>query len=352
MVKILPQKLYKVIVLFTGAMLLFVSDILSQDIQFSQFYNVPLYVSPAFAGSTHSTRASFHQRLQWPGVDAKYTTSVISLDHYVPHHKLGLGLMAIKDYQGSRTFSSTDIQAAASYEINLNQKVVFRPGVQVGIVSRYINYAELLFPSMFDNKGQVSGPDPADYGKQRKYFVDISSGGILFSKNAWLGFTAHHINTPNQSFYNGKFADPVISRLPLKYSFTGGYKILIGNNSRSYQEREMERSFTPTFHYKAQGKSDQLDIGVYFLYDYFVSGIWYRGIPIKKYDHRFQNNESIILFLGLKWESWRVGYSYDFVISKLASSRANGAHELNLTYIVHHRYKKKKPVRRMPCPTF
>ncbi|MFA9210006.1 MAG: type IX secretion system membrane protein PorP/SprF, partial [Yersinia sp. (in: enterobacteria)] len=39
-----------------------------------------------------------------------------------------------------------------------------------------------------------------------------------------------------------------------------------------------ERSITPAFIYKAQGKFDQLDVGMYLTYEPVVFGLWYRGL--------------------------------------------------------------------------
>ena len=82
-----------------------------QDIQFSQFYGSPLYLNPAFTGSAHNYRAILHQRLQWPSLDAKYTTTLFSLDGYSNEYKSGLGLVFFKDVQGKNIISSTEVAA-------------------------------------------------------------------------------------------------------------------------------------------------------------------------------------------------------------------------------------------------
>ena len=54
--------------------LLAAPEVNGQDPQFSQFYAAPLYLNPAFAGSTNQGRAGTNYRNQWPAVDANYTT--------------------------------------------------------------------------------------------------------------------------------------------------------------------------------------------------------------------------------------------------------------------------------------
>src|SRR5690606_9578417 len=109
----------------------------------------------------------------------------------------------------------------------------------------------------------------------------------------------------------------------------------------------------PTFHYKFQGKSDQFDLGVYGIYDVLMLGFWYRGLPIvKQYRKEVPNHESMIFLVGLKMKSFSVSYSYDVTVSRLAAASTGGSHEINLTYLHHKIQKKKKPMKRLPCPQF
>ncbi|MCR6640193.1 MAG: type IX secretion system membrane protein PorP/SprF [Sporocytophaga sp.] len=316
-----------------------------QDIQFSQFYGAPLYVNPAFAGSTHKTRLVLHQRIQWPKLDGKYITSLFSADTYFSKYRSGLGLQVYKDWQGSNTINSTDVSLSYSYEIFLTSKIVIRPGLQLGYISRTLDYSDLAFSYQYDNDGNIA--PGFDNGKVKKQFMDLSTGAVIYTENLWVGFAANHINTPNQSFVNGK------APLPAKYSFTAGYQINFSRGpDKSTLQEEKQISLIPTVHYKFQGKSDQTDLGVYGVYDQLIAGFWYRGIPgLKRYKKGVQNNESIVGLVGWKYNNLAITYSYDFIVSRLVPARSGGAHEINLTYIFNKR-KKIKPMRRMPCPHF
>lgn len=322
----------------------------AQDIQFSQFYAVPLYQNPAFAGGAHHTRAILHQRLQWPRLDAKYVTSLFSFDHYLASYRSGVGLMVWRDWQGGGTITSTDISLHYSYEIPFSSEITFRPGLSISAVSRSIDYARLRFPSQYnDSVGYINGSSsPFAVNNPQLWYPDIGSGGVIYSDKLWFGFAVHHMNLPNQSFIKN------VARLPIKTSFTGGYRIVLkGTSSPStLMEDPKNISIIPTFHYKFQGKSDQLDLGIYTYYDQYVIGFWYRGLPVKRYREGIQNNESMIFLIGWKVKWLSITYSYDLVVSKLASSGTGGAHEINLTYLHHKPQKKHKPMKRLPCPQF
>jgi type IX secretion system PorP/SprF family membrane protein len=337
------------------ALFLFIGKpILAQDIQYSQFYNVPMYQNPAFAGSAHATRVILHQRLQWPSLDAKYMTSMVSVDHFFANYNSGVGLMVQKDYQGQKNISSTEVHGLYSYELPVSRELSVRAGLDVGYVSRFTNYSVVTVPQQFNsnNPAPATGANPYDQYPSKKGYVDVSSGALVYSKQWWLGLAASHLDVPNQSPIKS-----APSRLPMKFAFTGGYKIpLIHKKYMAYMEDETEISLTPTFQYKSQGKSDQLDLGAYVRYSQFMFGAWYRGIPVKHYKtpggKRLQNNESIVAMVGMKYQGISVTYSYDIVVSRLGRYNPGGSHELNITW-VHHRHKKKhKQLKRLPCPSF
>jgi type IX secretion system PorP/SprF family membrane protein len=331
----------------------------AQDIQYSQFYNVPMYQNPAFAGSAHAPRVVMHQRLQWPtfvsnvnNTSAKYTTSLVSVDHFFANYNSGVGLMVQQDYQGKQNISSTEVHGLYSYELPVSREVSVRAGLDVGYVSRYTNYS-LTVPQQYDpnNPSQnTTVANPYSGFTNRKGYVDVSSGALVYTKQWWMGLAASHLDVPN--------VVPIgTSRLPMKFALTGGYKIpLIHKKYMAYLEDETEISLTPTFQYKSQGKSDQLDLGAYVRYSQIMFGAWYRGIPVKHYKtpqgKRLQNNESIVAMIGMRYQSISVTYSYDIVVSRLGRYSPGGAHEFNITW-VHHRHKKKhKQLKRLPCPSF
>jgi len=319
---------------------------LGQDIQFSQFYANPLYLNPAFAGSVHQSRAIFHQRLQWPALEAKYITSLLSLDYYFEKYNSGIGVMVYKDWQGGSRIATSEIDFQYSYELSINKYYSFRAGFQGSYVSRNVNYNVLTFPDQFTSKGYTGQNTNEPFDGQNKNYLDLSVGGILYSRNIWAGITYSHINQPNQSFYDNE------SLLPYKLTFIGGYKIvLVEDDGRSDKVKEV--SITPTFHYKLQGKSDQVDIGIYGLYHAIIGGLWYRGIPLfKKYNRHLQNNESFVILGGYKYHNFSISYSYDFTVSKLVRAITGGSHELNLTYVFDWPKQKRRFRKRLPCPHF
>lgn len=318
----------------------------AQDVQFSQFYAVSPYQNPAFIGGAHALRAMVHSRVQWPGLDANYTTYLASVDNFAHKANSGYGLMITHDRQGSNTISTTSIDLQYAYEIPVTADFTIRAGLHGGMVQRFLNYSSIVLPSQIDpSTGDPIGP--GNFGNKQRYYVDISSGLLAYSSRFWGGISAHHLNQPNQTFISGQ------SRLPYKVAITTGMKFPIRSGKQMAYLHEGDRIvLTPCLHYKLQGKNDQLDLGAYLLYDQLLLGLWYRGIPVKHYKPKISNNESMVLSTGWKYNEWTFGYSFDFVISKLGIGRTFGAHEINVTYIYDKKSHSHKPMKRLPCPDF
>jgi len=297
----------------------------AQDPQFTQFYAAPLYVNPAFAGSTGDGRLIANYRNQWPGLDANFVTYAFSYDQYFSRIRSGIGVLIKRDEQGgggNAPLISNDASLVYSYSIPLNDRLVFQPGLQLGYGYRDINFGSFLFGDQIDTGGPTGTPTGEQFAFERLGYFDVSLGGIVFSSNFWVGASVKHLNQPNLSFLGEE------DRLPIRISAHAGYKIPIGYN------RDGEGpSITPAVMYLAQGAFDQLSIGAYVNYDPLILGLWYRGLPIKSEpDFTGVNQDAFAAVVGFRMNRFTVGYSYDYTVSRLVNANTLGAHEISLIY--------------------
>lgn len=329
----------------------------AQDPQFSQFYAAPLYLNPAFAGSTNQGRAGINYRNQWPAIDANFTTISAFADFYLEDYKSGVGMIINRDYVNLVGLQSLSLALQYSYDLEIVKGLSFRPGLEVALYNRSINFGRLTFGDQFDfDTGQPTNPTGETLRGSNKFFPDLSAGGVFYTPRAWVGFAAHHLTQPNQSISGDN------SRLPIKYSAHGGYKFFLkpGIMGQGVYSRKSERSIAPAVQYRHQGPFDQMDVGMYFTLEPILLGTWYRGIPFKQVQG-FSNNESIVLLVGLtilrgdakRQDVLNIGYSYDYTISKLGPG-AGGSHEFSLVYTFPIRNPRKPPLDKMviPCPEF
>ena len=139
----------------------------------------------------------------------------------------------------------------------------------------------------------------------------------------------------------------------MKLAATSGYKLILKQftSNTDFFKRTVEYNLIPTVHYKLQGKSDQVDFGLYSQIDRLLVGLWYRGIPVKRLNG-IQNNESAVILAGFKYRNIVFTYSYDLTVSRLSRARSGGSHELNLTLYFEKQKNTVKPMKRLPCPDY
>ena len=319
----------------------------AQDPHFSQYYAAPLYLNPAFAGTSADHRFIANYRNQWPSIANGFVTYAFSYDYNLADLRSGVGLLATVDKAGSANLSSTTLQFIYSYKVELANQWIITPGLSFGYGNRDIDFNKLVFGDQldFDEDGQVPTTDSqvANNLGSTGYF-DFGTGILIYNKSVWAGFSVSHLNQPNRSLLNEE------SKIPVKTSLHAGVKIPL---YKGVFKRDRISSIAPSFVYQNQGEFDQLDVGLHFFYEPVMLGAWYRGIPIQQDQKDNVSQDAVVLILGMKFENMEVGYSYDFTISDL-SAVSGGAHEISLKYNVALSIGRggKKPTKYIPCPTF
>jgi type IX secretion system PorP/SprF family membrane protein len=318
----------------------------AQDPQFSQYFAAPLYLNPAFTGTTQDHRFIANYRNQWPNAARGFVTYAFSYDYNLYHYNSGIGFLATVDQAGTAGMKSSQFNFLYSYKWNVSNKWVVSAGLNFGYAFRSVDINKIIFADQlqFDSDGNVPSDDPAMYSLGMSSYFDFNSGVLAYNKNFWIGFSASHINTPNRSLLNQE------SIIPIKTSLHGGVRIpLYGGPFK----RDHISVLAPSFVYKQQGKFDQLDIGLHFLYDPVMIGVWYRGIPIQQNVKDNISQDAVVIILGFQFEKVEIGYSYDFTVSELGPI-SGGAHEIALKYKlgIQMQAKTKKKEKFIPCPTF
>lgn len=326
--------------IFLTYSILFLASLLSaQDPQFSQFYANPLYLNPAFTGTSVQSRFVLATRVQWPSIPGAFQTYSASYDQFFSEINSGFGFNIYYDRAGTGGLSTTNARFLYAYEIKINRNLFIRPAVEFGYVFRALDFSRLTFGDQLQTDNPISGEIISDQAVQ---YADIGGGVLLYSPDYWVGFALSHINTPNESFLNEK------SPLPMKFSVHGGYRFTLnGKNS-------LNRDYIyVAANYKAQGKFDQLDLGAYYEHNSLTLGLWYRGLPVAYSKTSGIGRDAVVLLVGYKQSNLSFAYSYDITISNLGLN-TGGSHELTVTYQWANRKNKRltKRKRVVSCPKF
>ncbi|MEA2043696.1 MAG: type IX secretion system membrane protein PorP/SprF [Bacteroidota bacterium] len=328
----------------------------AQIAHYSQFYTTPMTIAPSFAGFTGHSRLSLNWRDQWPAISGTFLTYSVGFDHYFSRAKSGIGVLAFRDQAGSGNLALTETGVQYSYKLkigqkrgNINNEWFLRPGIYFKYSQRTIDFHKLTFGDMILYDGQTVSNTSEAPPLPKKGYLDFAASLMGYTDLYWGGFTVDHLLRPDQSLTG------IESKLPLKYSVYGGAKVLLkGKRNRIVRYGRTPESLTFAFHYRIQGKYDQLDIGTYWDHDPIVLGAWFRGIPIvDKVRGNYENIDAIIVLLGYKVSrSLKVGYSYDITVSNLLSN-TGGSHEISLVYEFNKNlddFRAKHTI--IPCPSF
>ena len=309
----------------------------SQDAIFSQFYANPLYLNPALAGSEHCPRVGLNYRNQWPGLEKGFVTYNLSYDQYVRFLQGGIGLNLVHDVQNA-CLKTTIINAMYSYTLQMATNFYLAGGFQASYMMKRIDW-DFVFQDMLH---PLYGPiyvssENRDMSNPYRNHFDFSLGFIGYSQKTFLGLAVHHLTQPNESF--SKNASDATLKLKLTAHFGTEFEI----NPPGSKIKRGDLKVAPQLIYQQQGEFQQFNWGLYLIRKEFSAGIWAR----QNFDFQY---DAITMMLGYRQENFRIGYSYDFTVSRL--SRATmGAHELSFAFIFGctEKASKRKAIR---CPMF
>ena len=335
------MKEIKNLLLLTLFLAISLMDANAQDPQFSQFYATPLYLSPSYAGSVKKSRLMLDNRIQWAALPKAYTTYALAGDHNFAKRNFGVGFVFTRDVSGEGRLAQNTIGVVYAYRLEIKNIVTFRPGIGFYYTLTSVDFLRNTFFDQLNQQGAGTGSTvsiiPAD---NQRAFPDASASLLIHTAGVWLGFTADHLLRQNQSLIR------YIDYVQLKYTLFGGARFPIANNSLFSQGQSLSASFL----YKRQGYFNQLDLTTIFSSRPFMVGISFRGIPFLKQQgvDYYNSTDAVVLHFGYSFKDFTFAYSYDFTVSKLATS-TGGAHELSVIYDLSELASPKRK-RAMPCP--
>jgi len=334
------MKLQHIFIAFWGVGMFWSTGTYAQDPQFSQYYNAPIYLNPGFTGTTEAQRIISNNRVQWTQLKSPFVTNAVSYDVYMDRLNSGFGVMAMTDRAGSANLRTTTIGALYAAKVRLSKDWMFSPGLNFSYGSRGVDFDKLVFGDQIEYNGPTVDDAVAQLN-MRNYF-DFSSGAVLYTNKLWIGFSAHHINQPNHSLLGEE------SKLPMKISTHAGMRIPVKMHPLAKAKLS---AIMPSFIYSKQGEFQQLDLGVNFVYDPLLFGLWYRGMPIQKNVSEKINHDALIFILGINLNYLEVGYSYDLSISEVGF-QSGGSHELSvvLEFAGLNPNKVRRKDKFLPCP--
>jgi type IX secretion system PorP/SprF family membrane protein len=323
------------------------TNLAAQDPNFSQFFASPLTLNPALTGKFNGVvRVAGNYRNQWPTINTAFRTTTVSADFGVLGNRIpendqfGVGVMGMYDQNGNGVMKNSYISGSLAYHKALDEYGYHQLGVGFSgtYAQRRLDAGKLNFEDELTSLG-FTGNTAEIFGSNG--FLNINyadvNAGIIYNgatndyNNFYFGASIYHINRPKVSFQGADFL------LEPRYTLHGGGYFPVADAttlfvSANYQN---QAGASETIFGAAIGLTvnDDFDRAV----DVYA-GSWIRL------------NDAIIPYIGIEFNTLRVGISYDVNTSRLAAaSRRQGGMELSLIYTQKHSDPNKK---KLNCPRF
>lgn len=297
----------------------------AQDPEFSQFYSNPLYLNPAFTGTSGLSRVAINYRNQWPNHGNTYVTNYLSFDKFVSSLRGGIGFQVMYDVQLNGIIRDLNSYFLYAHHFKVNERLFFSLALEAGVIYKQYNVSGLVFPGMIDqNNGDIYGVYAIPTENGHKLIPDFSVGVVGQQDDVYFGLAINHLTHPDQSIIQGDQS----GRLPLKITVHAGAK------GHEFHHGLLSRPFTlsPNLVYQQQGSFKQINLGMYMKEDWLTFGLWFRNnLSVRP--------NSVIAMFGYQKEKFQFGYSFDYTLSNL-SSYGYGAHEISLIFFFGRKHNQ------------
>ena len=256
-----------------------------------------LNINPSATGNSENVNIFSTTRAQWIGLDDKSgpITTLLNAHWFISKISSGLGATFYYDKIGLST-STINAKLAYAYQVDLSKSVLMSFGLSAGIINKRLDPTQHIIRS---------GNDDGLYELQNKLYFDMGFGFEIVHKYVLGGFSIQHlIGTWDPK----KITSITIS--PAYHAYVRGKFDLAP-----------KWTLTPSFLFMNSAQLFNYELNAIVFYDkMFWGGLGYRF------------NSNIMTFtIGVEYEWFRVGYSYDLGVGKVYSLN-NNTHELMLSF--------------------
>jgi len=306
---------------------------LGQDLVFSQYYNAPIHINPAFAGLNNYPQFTSNYRLQWPGINNVYKTFAFSYDQYFNKLNSGIGFTALTDDQGEGTLKTTKLSGIYAYRLRFRKDWQLKFGLEVGFSQSRLDFAKLIFfdqidPAVgpFDSAGVPFPSGEIQPENLSNGYLDVNFGMLFYNPQFYVGLTFDHINGPYSGFLasnsNESFAIPIV------LAINAGTQIVLESDNKG----KPSTFISPNILIAKQSGFSQINVGAYMQIKQLFGGAWIR--------HTLGNLDAFIFTAGIDLSYIKIGYSFDLTGSRLGPN-TGGSHEIGIILRLKNLEKKE-----------
>lgn len=320
--------------LTTLLLISFVCSANAQEPFFSQFYNAPYLVNPAFTGTAHGymrvgvNYKSYFNEFEEFNTSAVYADLSLLENDRNPDYG-GVGISIVHD-QAGKAITNTKAMMAFAYHNAFgrerNEFIAF--GMQAGVDNTNVDFSGLSTQNQWVN-GLGFNPSLSSgeaVQGDNSTVLDLSAGFLWYkflrNGNSFnVGLSAYHLSAPKRDFLGQE--NPIERRLSLH----GSARLALSQTM----------NLAPSILYWYQGGDHTVNPGASFEFtlkneSFFSLGVWARNL------------DAVIGSVQIEYQNLMIGASYDLLLSSIADQTRNGGFELSISYLIKRTYKKRARV--------
>ena len=308
-----------------------------QDIHFSQFYNAPLTVNPAFTGVFDGVaRVCNNYRSQWSSLGGGYKTISLSGETQFrsrsrDNQYFGVGLLLYQDKAGEAQFKKTIAAGSFSFTTAIDERaghwISF--GLQASLNQWSYDFSKATWDEQWNgDRFDASIPTTEVVQLPTFSYLNVNAGANYFYvpddfNSISFGASVSNLLQPNVTFF-----------APLLDAMYGRRLTVHGSGDFSITDNR-ETFINPRILFQMQGKQKELVMGGYlrnklrfrslytgFQKDMFIDfGAFYRL------------QESFITSVRFNYFAFGVGFSYDWGAGQLSRLASANSWEIGLSYV-------------------
>jgi type IX secretion system PorP/SprF family membrane protein len=279
---------------------------------FSQYTFNEIFINPAYAGSHEALSFSSVYRKQWVNIEGAPTTKTFTAHSHLFKSKVGLGITAYQDQIG--VAAQTGFFANYAFRIRLNKGTL-----SLGMLGGYSGYQERLT----EIKTTESGDARFSSNTPMVFAPNFGFGTYYYTKRFYFGVSVPRMITNKliiNQYSQVERVDGSLNTDALHYFVATGFIFDVNPLVK----------LRPSMMIKAV-------LNAPIEYDVNMSALLYTALWVGA-GYRSGDSWNILTALQVN-NQLRIGYSYDYTITKLKDF-AGGSHEFSMNYVLKYNTKK------------
>lgn len=290
-------------ILFLFFLVLVVLESQAQDPNFTQKTGNINHFNPALVGTQSDFGVQLNYRNQWYPFEGGLTTASFLTNYYLKSG-LGFGLEVKSESVGSTR--SDALKANINHSFSKNGFEI-KTGANIGILQNSIDVTKLNFRDPNDPiLNEIKEHNP-------KRGVSIDLGVASYYKGFLLALSALQVNEPLLEM-------TINPTIPIKRRFV---------TTIGYHKKLKTFDLATLITYQQQGRSSVLETQVFGQYKFVKLGIGYH----QRFGG-FGNSDFFSAALGIQFDKFSVGYSYDHNTFRFSGASYGGVHQATAAWYI------------------